>query len=81
MLTFDDELTASAIRAGLWTYGQYHETIERGDTARVEQLRRVSDAISEELGVDIGVAAVPTFDGLVRVCVIVARKSATPEPV
>jgi hypothetical protein len=81
VLAFDDELTASAIRAGLDRYGQYHETIERHDTARADQLRRISDLISEEIGEDIGVAAVPTFDGLVRVCVILARKPATPEPV
>jgi len=81
----DDDLTALAIRAGLEEYGQYHETIAPGDTERVDQLRRVSRAVADGLGIEVGFAAVPTQqrggDGSLRACAILVDSPAVPEHV
>lgn len=81
MSKVDDELTARAIRAGLEVRGMYQETIHATDGDRARQLRRIGQEAADRLGVEVGIAGVSTRDHMVRVCIIVARTPAQPEPV
>lgn len=83
MANVDLELTALAIRAGLEEYGQYQETVDAGDSGRVDQLRGVAQVVAEVMGVEVGFAVVPVKDGsaAMRACAIVVPSPAAPEPV
>ena len=76
----DEELTRLAIRHALEQHGYYFETIDRNDSARVEQLGRLGRAAAAELGVEVSMAAKPRRDDGVQVCMSVVRSPLTPEP-
>jgi hypothetical protein len=76
----DEQLAQLAIRHALEQHGYYFETIDRTDTARAEQLGRLSRAVAADVGVEISMAAKPRRnDDGVQVCITVVRSPLTPE--
>jgi hypothetical protein len=75
-----DDLTRLAIGRALLTYRQFHETIAPEDTDRREQLARLGPEVAAALGVEVSMAATPTRDGDIHVCVLVVRSPTEMEP-
>jgi hypothetical protein len=76
----DDELTQSAVRHALEQYGQYFETVNPDEGARVERVGRVGRAVAAELGIELSMAANRRRDGAVQICLLVVRSPLEPEP-
>ena len=79
-MSIDDELSALAIRHALQRHGHYFETIDANDGARVEQLERLRQVITSELGVEVAMVARPRRLGSgLHVCISVTTHALTPE--